>query len=343
MNQTTMNCTKCGEQIGVWETFCGACNFPVKQMLKSNAMNKPHHQTAIHASEPIKDKVTLTTIIGVCGVLAVVGVVLFSIIGNDGNRYDPTPIVLAPTNAPEPTPEPTLALMPTLTPPTIAPPTIVPSPVEPEPMIEEESGGITLRVEEQRIRVEEQRIIFTDMQHLSAEMQRAIMTLATQGIISGTAPGRFNPDATISRAEFARIITGMLGIFDPNAASEFEDVRRTDWFFGAVGSAYRHGLMTGTSPTTFSPNDVITRHYLAVVSARVLMLELGIRMPADPDAVLQTFTDSDSLEAWSVGYLALATRHNLVGPREDGSFSPNELMTRGDAALILYRLYLRLW
>jgi len=203
---------------------------------------------------------------------------------------------------------------------------------------------LTARViESGTLTVVENRVAFTDIQHRSAEMQRAITTLATQGIISGVAPGRFNPDASISRAEFARIVTGMLGTFDPNASSNFTDVRRGDWFFGAVGSASRQRLMTGTSSTRFSPNMVIPRDQLVAVSARVLRDEMGVQTPANPNAVLQTFSDSGSLAAWSINDLALATRHNLVVRRADGRFAPRDSMTRGDAAIILYRLYSRLW
>ncbi|MCL2198253.1 MAG: S-layer homology domain-containing protein, partial [Defluviitaleaceae bacterium] len=192
--------------------------------------------------------------------------------------------------------------------------------------------------------VVENRVDFADVQNLSGEMQRAIRTLASQGIVSGASPTHFAPDQTVTRAQIAAMYTRMLGIYDPNSTVNFEDVQRGDWFSGSVGTAYRHRLMTGTSPTHFSPNMNTPRDQLTAISARVLRNRMRYRDPADPMALLRTeFNDYEQLAGWSITDIALATRENLVIPRADGNFAPTGTMTRGEAALMLYRLYLRLW
>jgi len=191
--------------------------------------------------------------------------------------------------------------------------------------------------------VVENRVDFSDIQHLSREMQEGIRMLAAQRIISGTGAGRFSPGDSITRAQMATLSMGMLGRLDPNASSNFADVQRADWFFGAVGSANRHGLMHGVGNNQFAPNQVMPRDQLMTLAARILSNEMGYRNPANPNQHLQVFTDRNNFAAWSVPYLALATRENLVVFRADGQFLPTTPMTRGDAALALYRLYLRLW
>jgi len=206
------------------------------------------------------------------------------------------------------------------------------------------TGKIEARIREGgTFTVVENRVDFTDIQHLSGEMQRAIRTLSTQGIVSGVGNDRFAPDSTITRAQFARLVTGMLAIYDSNTNGGFVDVQRTDWFFGAAGSANRHGLMTGTGSNRFSPNVTIPRVQLVAVSARVLQREMGYITPANPQTHLQRFNDRNTLPDWSVGDISLAARHNLDVRRADGRFAPNEPMTRGDAAIMLYRLYTRLF
>jgi hypothetical protein len=174
-------------------------------------------------------------------------------------------------------------------------------------------------------------------------MQEAINILAAKGIISGTSATTFSPDAPITRAEIAALITRTLSKFDSNADGGFADVSRNDWFFGAAGSAARHGIMNGTSATTFAPRVNIPKDQIVAVSARVLRTEMRYRNPTNVEGVLAVYTDAGSLANWSRTDIALATRENLVVRRTDGRFNPNEMMTRGDAAIILYRMFMKIW
>jgi len=187
------------------------------------------------------------------------------------------------------------------------------------------------------------RVDFGDIQHLSSEMQEAIRILASQGVITGTGAEQFSPDNSINRAQVAALTMRMLGRLDPNADGNFVDVQRNDWFFGAAGSANRHGIMTGTEANRFSPTLVIPRDQLTVISARILSGEMGYRNPANPSQFLQVFADRNDFADWSLPYIALAARENMVIFRADGRFMPRASMTRGDVALALHRLYLRMW
>ncbi|MCL2386865.1 MAG: S-layer homology domain-containing protein [Defluviitaleaceae bacterium] len=191
--------------------------------------------------------------------------------------------------------------------------------------------------------VVENRVDFTDIQNLSQGMQQAIRELAAQEIFQGTAPGRFSPEDSVNRAQMSTLIMRMLGGLDPNADGNFNDVARTDWFFGAAGSANRRGIMTGTGGGNFSPMLVLPREQLTVVSTRVLRDEMGYAAPANPAPLLQTFTDRDTISNWATSDIALAQREGLILPRPDGTFRPSDSMTRGDVALMMHRLYLLLW
>jgi len=191
--------------------------------------------------------------------------------------------------------------------------------------------------------VVENRIDFSDIQHLSREMQEAIRVLASQGVISGTGAGQFSPGDSINRAQVAALTMRMLSQLDPNADGGFIDVLRADWFFGAAGSASRQEIMFGTGTNIFSPNVTMQRDQLTVLSARILRNEMGYRAPANPNQYLQVFTDRSDFAEWSLADIALATRENIVVFRVDGRFMPAASMNRGDVALTLYRLYLRLW
>jgi len=191
--------------------------------------------------------------------------------------------------------------------------------------------------------VEENRVDFTDIQNLSREMQEAIRTLATHEVITGTGGGNFSPGSSVNRAQMAAMVTRLLGNLDPNADGNFNDVRRADWFFGAAGSANRHNIMTGTGGGNFSPNVTLPRDQLTVITARVLVNQMGYRLPASPANYLQAFQDRADMAEWSTQYIALASRENIVIRRADGQFRPRDNMNRGDVAVMLHRLYLLIW
>ena len=191
--------------------------------------------------------------------------------------------------------------------------------------------------------VKENKKSFADISNKSAEMQNAINVLASKGIINGATATAFNPDGVITRAEIAALIVRTLSKYDPNADGGFTDVRRSDWYFGAAGSAKRHGIMKGTSATTFEPRVNIPKDQIVAVAARVLRTEMRYKDPPNINSVLSVYVDAGSLEDWSLIDIALATRENLVVKRSDGRFYPTATMTRGNVAIILYRLFMKIW
>ena len=191
--------------------------------------------------------------------------------------------------------------------------------------------------------VKDNRINFSDVSNKSREMQNAINILASKGIINGTTATTFSPDGTITRAEIAALIVRTLSKLDPNADGGFTDVGRSDWYFSAVGSAKRHGIVNGTSPTTFAPRSNIQKDQIVAICARTLRAEMRYRSPSNVSAILSAYTDYASIAQWGHEDIALATRENLVVRRTDGRFNGSATMTRGDAAIILYRMFMKIW
>jgi hypothetical protein len=182
---------------------------------------------------------------------------------------------------------------------------------------------------------------FGDIANKPKEMRDAIEILASKGIITGSG-GNFNPDSPITRAEIAQIIVKALSKLDPNADGHFVDVQRNNWYFGTAGSAKRYGIFTG-SGGRFMPTSNINKSELVVAAARTLRTELGDRNPANPDTLLRVYTDAALIASWGKTDIALATRENLVVRRMDGKFNGDGTVTRGDAAIILYRMLTKIW
>ncbi len=182
---------------------------------------------------------------------------------------------------------------------------------------------------------------FSDIANKSQEMQKAIRYLASKGIINGTTETQFSPDGSINRAEIATLIVKALGKLDSSAAANFTDVSRGSWFYAAAASSQKQGYIQGYEDRTFRGSTAISKVQIISVSSRVLQKEMRYKVPSSSASVLTKY--SDTVDAWAQSDVALATKENLVLYRKDGTFSGRSNMTRGNAAIIIYRLFQRLW
>ena len=182
---------------------------------------------------------------------------------------------------------------------------------------------------------------FTDIVGKSAEMQNAIRYLAARGIIGGTGGTNYSPDDSISRAEIAALIVRALGKLDNSATNSFADVTTADWYYTATGCSQRLGIITGYEDNTFRGRTAINKEQIVAVAARVLISEMNYKTPSNTATYLGKY--SDTVVSWAQPQVALATKENLVVYRTDGTFSGAKDMTRGDAAIIIYRLFQKIW
>ena len=163
----------------------------------------------------------------------------------------------------------------------------------------------------------------------------AIETLASRGIINGKSENSFEPDSTMTRAEFATIITRGLGLPQKNSAV-FDDVTTNDWFYSCVGTAYAYGIIKGVSENEFNPNGTITREEAAVMVERAAKL-CGMDTEMDTMAVrdvLAQFCDYVLSSDWSRNSLAFCYSEKIL----DDSvmyIKPEETVTRAEIASML--------
>lgn len=105
----------------------------------------------------------------------------------------------------------------------------------------------------------------------------------------------------------------------------FVDVAPDAWYTDAVQYAYDHGLMTGTSATTFAPNATTTRAMIVSILAR------QENVTSAEDAGFTDVAEND----WYATAVNWAAREGIVAGFEDDSFRPNEAITREQLAAIL--------
>ncbi len=206
------------------------------------------------------------------------------------------------------------------------------------------TGELSAKIEESGIyKVVESEKDFDDIKGKSEEMQDAIKVLASKGFISGTSEKEFSPDSSITRAEVAAIALRIISKLDNNVDGGFDDVTQENWYFGTAGSAKQIGMINGYEDNTFRGDVIIPKSQIITIAARVLKNEMNYRIPDDVEAVLDEYEQNSDIPEWAREDVALATNVNLVVKATNYLFGANEEMTRGDAAIVLKRLFDKIW
>jgi len=161
-----------------------------------------------------------------------------------------------------------------------------------------------------------------------------IITLAGMNMLGGYPDGSFRPNANVTRAEFAAMLTRALEFESkPQASDRFTDAAGLGWAKGAIGAAVEANLMGGYPDGTFGAVRGISRAEIAVIIARVI--DAGyVRIRTSEIPV----TFADAIPAWARSGVQTAARAGILRGSADNTFSPERIATRAEVAAMLYRL-----
>ncbi|MFD2330541.1 glycosyl hydrolase [Cohnella sp. GCM10020058] len=176
-------------------------------------------------------------------------------------------------------------------------------------------------------------VTFGDLSQ-AAWAREAIETLAARQIANGTGDGKFEPARPVTRAEFLKLLLEALELSDPQATASFSDMTSDAWYYGAVATGAKLGIVKGRADGTFGASDTITREDMAAMLARAIALTGEL----DASEAGDGFKDQASIADYAreaVGQLANA---GLINGFEDGTFSPKGETTRAQAANVIYKL-----
>ncbi len=148
--------------------------------------------------------------------------------------------------------------------------------------------------------------------------------------VIGYKDGMVHPERNVTRAEVATIFFRMLKDESRNKywskTNSFSDVSATAWYNNAISTLTNMGVISGYPDGTFRPNAGITRAEFAKIA--VSFFDVNV------DQTLGTnFTDVAG--AWYTKYINLAVELNIVNGYADGTFRPNNLITRAEAMKIV--------
>ena len=174
-----------------------------------------------------------------------------------------------------------------------------------------------------------------------------VNALSFAGVVSGSEDetGRvvYNPDANLSREQFAKILCGVLNLDTAayaDTALPFDDTASVAaWALPYVRTVFGAGLMRGKDTPDgrllFAPGDAITREEAFYV--------LGGLFESDAAADTADFADADTIAPWAAAMLQKSVAAGLVSGYDDGTVRPKGRITRAETATVVVRLLGRLY
>ncbi|WP_025681551.1 cadherin-like beta sandwich domain-containing protein [Paenibacillus massiliensis] len=163
--------------------------------------------------------------------------------------------------------------------------------------------------------------------------------MGSRMIVSGVSNNTFEPDRSITRAEFAAVVVRALGLKPGEGSNSFSDVSDSDWYADVVKTASSYSLIGGYEDGTFRPQERITRQEAMALIARAMKVTgLDSQVPAGAVQQLSSYTDAAQVASWAKEAAAASIHTGLVTGRGSNTIAPQQSITRAETAAILRRL-----
>lgn len=160
------------------------------------------------------------------------------------------------------------------------------------------------------------------------------------GLMDGVRDGYFDPGGTTTRAQLVTILWRMMDEPKASRPAPFADLTQ-GWYRDAVAWAAENNITDGTSDTTFSPNDPVTREQMVTIFHR--MCRDYLEIDVSPSASLAPFPDNGKVSAWAKDAMQWAVAVKLITGVGDGRgnafLEPRGKATRAQIATVMLNFY----
>ena len=153
--------------------------------------------------------------------------------------------------------------------------------------------------------------------------------------VVGYPDGMVYPQKNITRAEvatiFFRLLTDETCEANMTKSNSYNDMKDGAWYTCAVSTLSKMGIIKGYEDGSFKPDASISRAEFAAIAARF-----------DPDGDKTPATFSDVSSHWAKDEISIAANHGWIKGYEDGSFKPDQKITRAETMTLVNRVLKRL-
>ena len=153
-----------------------------------------------------------------------------------------------------------------------------------------------------------------------------IEAFLSKDLVRGYPDGGFHPDATVTRAEFIRMVNSTFGFVREGTAT-FTDVKEGDWYSADLAAAARTGWFSGMPDGSALPQATITRQE----AAKLLVSMLEEKRPGS----FAMFTDGRQVADWARDYVETAGALGIIEGFPDGTYRPTRYLTRAETVKML--------
>ncbi|MEM7143098.1 MAG: S-layer homology domain-containing protein [Actinomycetota bacterium] len=155
-----------------------------------------------------------------------------------------------------------------------------------------------------------------------------VQWMVDNDITTGTGEGCFSPDDPVTRGQAAAFMYRMEGEPAVSSGHPFTDVT-AGWQQDAVAWMVRENVTTGTTPTTYAPDDALTRGQLAALLHRLA------GNPAPAAASSHPF--GDVFAPWQQAPVSWMVDNSITTGTTASTFSPDDIVSRGQLATFFHR------
>lgn len=172
--------------------------------------------------------------------------------------------------------------------------------------------------------------------------EAAVNDMGSRLVVNGIGGGKYNPDANITRAEFAAIIVRGLGLRLDQGTVPFNDISGSEWYASVVNTAFKFQLITGYEDGSFRPQGKITRQEAMTIIARAMKITGLSKQWAGLDMnqlqTLEVFRDAEAVSNWAKEGATLSVAAQIVNGRAADMLKPGAFVTRAEVAAMVQRL-----
>ncbi|MEE0748007.1 5'-nucleotidase C-terminal domain-containing protein [Evtepia sp.] len=161
-----------------------------------------------------------------------------------------------------------------------------------------------------------------------------VIYVTLTGLMNGTGDG-FSPNNNINRAQLVTVLYRMAGQPEVTGENPFTDVPDGQWYTDAVLWAAENNITDGTSETTFSPNNPLTREQMATFLYRFADFET--EEPIEITGDLSGYTDADLVADYAVNAMTWAVGEGVISGIGDNTLAPDNTASRAQMATVLTR------
>lgn len=194
---------------------------------------------------------------------------------------------------------------------------------------------------------------FTDVKKGSWYEMEVYLALENN-LMNGVGNDLFKPNGTMTRGMAVTVLYRYAGCPDANKTDKFGDVKRDTYYAYPIGWAEANGIVEGTSDTTFSPNEPVTRQDMACMLYRYMKsqnISLSIYMKENDsnysgkdftlDGILEYFKlwveDFEDVSGYAYEAMAVLRSHSIFIGDKNNCLNPKNNITRAEAATIFNR------